>query len=477
MIDSFADRGKATAYSKCPLDRSLFFILLYTAFVQGLMFLYDMAHPNLFMHADRAADRMTAIEHLVSFFQGAVALQELLTYRGAALGVPGEYLIQGVIFYFGGQYAVIVFQILLFIASIGALYHLALLVTHSRGMSVAAALIYAHLPYGVVYPHMVWSESLFNPLVLISFYFVARSAIGQPNWPSISLAALFLGLATLVRPHTMLWAVVVVTVFWFCQVQVRRIAGYLAIFAVVLAIWPSFVWSQTGNFTLGNSSHVFRDLSIRLKKMIEVLPPGQQQAAVERYLPARASEDEVWSDLLSRYVSFAMTHPWLFIRTSAQEVFIFVTQSGIERFTIDYLELAGADRTVIQNPECGWRKKLAAEGFIATALMFMRDHGDILIASLIGAVAMLFLWGLAGLGAISAFAGRPVYLGAKERIMVLSMAVFPIYVFLPGQLFHYAPARYRTPAEFCLAVLAVIGWQAMVMVVNRPGARSLALHA
>jgi hypothetical protein len=476
MIGSFAARGKAKAFIKFPLDRNLLFILLYTAFIQGLMFIYDTAHPNIFIHADRAADRMTAIEYLVSFFQGGTYLRQFLAYQGSAHG-PGEYLIQGVIFYFGGQYAVILFQILLFIGSIGALYHLALLVTHSRGMSVAAALINAHLPYGVVYPHMLWSEALFDPFVLISFYFVARSAIGHPDWPSISLAAVFLGLATLVRPHTMPWAIIVATVFWFCQVPARRIVGYITIFAIVLAIWPSLVWSQTGHFKMGNPSHVFYSLSTRLKNMIDLLPTDQRQAAVERYLPARESEDWALFDLLSRYVSFATTHPWPFIRTSAQEVFIFVSQSGIERFTIDYLELVGIDRTLIQNPEHGWRKKLSAEGFIATASMFMRDYGDILIPSLIGAVAMLFLWGLAGLGAISTFSGRPAYLGSKERIMVLSMSLFPIYIFLPGQLFYYAQARYRSPAEFCLSVLAVIGWQAMLTLVNRPGARSRALHA
>jgi hypothetical protein len=242
-------------------------------------------------------------------------------------------------------------------------------------------------------------------------------------------------------------------------------------------MWPSFVWSQTGDFQIGGSSLLAHHLSTRLQKMIEILPPEQRQAAVERYVPAREAEDRAVSDLLSRYGSFSMTHPWLFIRTAAQDVFVFVTQSGIERFTIDYFELAGPDRAVIQNPDRGWRKKLATEGFMATASMFMRDHGHILIPSLMGAVAMLLLWGLVGLGAISAFSGSPSYLGSKERIMVLSMALFPIYGFLPGQLFEYAQARYRSPAEFCLSVLAVIGWQALLTLVNRRQARSLVLHA
>jgi hypothetical protein len=55
-------------------NRTLFLILLYVGLIQVVMLIYDVRHPDIFLHADRAADRMRAIQDLVSFLQGHSSL-------------------------------------------------------------------------------------------------------------------------------------------------------------------------------------------------------------------------------------------------------------------------------------------------------------------------------------------------------------------------------------------------------------------
>ncbi len=447
------------------VNRSLFFVLMPAVLLQTAMLAYDIFHPDIFHHADRSVDRMEAIRVLLSFLQGNSSLAEFLNQQGTLQGVPGDYLLQGLVFYLGGQYAVIVFQILLFIVSIAALYELTLLTTHSSKMSAAAALIYSFLPYGAVFPHMVWSESLFDPFTLISFYFVARCVLRDPSWTNISCAAIFLGLATLVRPAVLLWPIVVIAAMWLCRLSWQRITGYAVIFMVVVLAWPLFIWSQTGNFRMTNKvgggiAHSADDLSTRMKYMIDTLPVEQRSTAEQRFLIAKESERSLPA-VISRYVQFGLTYPAPFAKQIAHDVIIFIAQSGIERLTIDYFDLAGGERSAIQDPQSGWRKKLIDHGLIDTAVMYLHDQGTIIISSIAGALVMLLLWAFAGVSAISVFFNRIGLFRPKERIMLFTMMLFPIYVFLPGQLFFYPQARYRAPAEFCLCILAVIGYCAV----------------
>jgi hypothetical protein len=387
-----------------------------------------------------------------------------MRHQGTLQGVPGDYLLQGLFFYLGGQYAVIFFQILLFMVSVAALYKLTLLITKSAKMSAAATLIYAHLPHGVVFPHMLWSESLFDPLTLISFYFVVRSVLRDHRWPNIICSALFLGLATLVRPTVLLWPIIVVATLGLSRIPVRKIIGYVAVFAVIMLAWPSFIWSQTGSFTMtgqvgGGVAFAPYALSTRMQFMIETLPLEQRRAAEQRFL-IKQDSDRSLPAVMYQYIIFGFTYPAPFIKELAHDTIIFVAQSGIERFTIDYLGLAGDDRGAIQSVPSGWRKRLTDEGFVAAALMFLRDHGTIFVTSLLGALGMLLVWAFASLGTIAVFLNRTRSFGLKERIVLLSMALFSVYSFLPGQLVFYPQARYRAPAEFCLCVLAIIGWRA-----------------
>jgi 4-amino-4-deoxy-L-arabinose transferase-like glycosyltransferase len=456
-----SEKAKASLSIHWPL----FAIIFYITLIQGLMFIYDLSHPNLFLFADRAADRIEAIKRLITFLQGHSSLMLFLSHQGTALGVPGDYIIQGLVFFVSGQYGVILFQIVLFIASVAALYHLTYLLTHSRYYSIAAALIYAHLPHSIVFPHMLWSEALFNPFVLFGYYYMVRAAISSASWLNISLAALFLALATLVRIVSAPLVIVGVIIFLLCHLPLKKIGGYVSIFAVALVVWPLFVWSQTGLFAMGSrdrtgSSHLYYGLVSRLKTMISTLPRDQRPKAEEKYVPTENLNNEQLKNIAFKYLSFAMNYPGPFVRLLAQDAAIFVSQSGVERITVDYLELAGTDRKVIQQPLHGWRENLVAKGIIDTASTYLHEHRVVVVLSLIGMLAMLALCGLTAVGAISVWKNW-LQLGREERIILASMAFFVVYIFLPGTMVLYPGARYRSPAEPYICVLAAIGLASM----------------
>src|SRR3954452_11512351 len=80
---------------------------------------------------------------------------------------------------------------------------------------------------------------------------------------------------------------------------------------------------------------------------VQTLPNDIRSVTEDLYVPTNSHTTV--SAALSRFISFAAIHPILFIRALSQDLFIYVAQSGIERVTVDYLELTGSARADIQN--------------------------------------------------------------------------------------------------------------------------------
>ena len=72
------------------------------------------------------------------------------------------------------------------------------------------------------------------------------------------MSALMLGLATLIRPITMLWPIIVVlSAVFFSLGNFRRglMIQYLGVSTLPLIIWMSFLYVATGQFSMGSSGH------------------------------------------------------------------------------------------------------------------------------------------------------------------------------------------------------------------------------
>src|SRR5260370_13504301 len=156
------DRVMKSADASRP-DFGRWIIIDYSIVIHPLMLIYDRAHPNLFLMADRAWERNNAILLLNRLFDGGVTAKEFFSTEGTSNAVPGDYVFQGIAYALGGQTAVILFQCMLFIASIAAVFYLAKLLTSSNIIALCSSFLYANLPQGLIFAHMLWSESIFNP--------------------------------------------------------------------------------------------------------------------------------------------------------------------------------------------------------------------------------------------------------------------------------------------------------------------------
>ena len=141
-------------------------LITYTAIIHAGLFAYDIFHPDVFLNADRADQRLEIINLLIAWATSGADLSPLLSEPG----IIGDYIVQTVLYGVVGQYGVIVFQVALLLVSVAALFQLALLVCRSRVIASITVLLYIHLPHTLVFPHQLISEAIFNPLIILSSF-------------------------------------------------------------------------------------------------------------------------------------------------------------------------------------------------------------------------------------------------------------------------------------------------------------------
>jgi hypothetical protein len=434
-------------------NRVLIYLLLYVATLHGLMLIYDVVHPDIFLHADRAISRLDTVRAYLSLpFEGPEVVRFLITN-----GIPGDYYPQALFYLVGGQYSVILAQIGLLIGATATLYKLTLLLTRSASMSLAAVLIYVHLPHNLVFPHALASEAIFDPLVVISFCYAGRFCIEHRSWWNLMVCALTLGLATLVRPITILWPIVFMVLFLWGGAPVRKSAVFMIASLLPLLMWMTFIGYQTGSFSMGNSDHdAAHNLYNRMKRIVEKLPPMQRIEAERGFLSLTSGNDRTLS--AAQYFQFALNYPVGFVSHLAKDGMVFLGKSGIEKVTVDYLDTADGSRAALQDENTGWRKQWESNGTLATGVYLFTKYPGLIISSIVGALLMLTLWILAALGILSAFRRIKSEMRIEEKFILLCLALFPLYVFAVSQVVDAMQSRHRAPSEFALCILAVLGW-------------------
>jgi len=370
------------------------------------MFAYDVAHPERFLHADRALERMSAIENW---------------RQVAAHGIAGDWLPQALLWHAGGQLFVIAVQVILALASVLWVRDIGLRIGFSERRASAAALVYALLPHTLVYPHQLASEAIFVPLVVLAFRLGSGGAGG-----------LALGFATLVRPVVALWPLAQV---FLGRAPFRQRAAFLALAAVPLIVWVAYVHYATGEFSMGRSGH---DLGSNLYYRMHRMAP--QDAPVRGEGERRAGVVE--------YLRFAAAHPAAAAAHGARDLVTLGVKSGIERLTLDYLDLFPQAREALQNPAAGWRANVESRGALATLVELVRAQPGLMASSLIGSALFVILMALALRG----------FFVLRHRRAALVLGAFVLYIAATAQLVDAAQSRHRAPAEFALCLLAVAGW-------------------
>lgn len=432
-------------------SRPLLILLAYATLLHAGLFIYDMAHPEVFLRADRAVTRMGAIVKLTELIRQDAPLGEFF----ASHGIVGDYLPQALLYLFGGRTAVIVGQILLFLISLAALFSLTLRLTRSRNCALAAALLYLHLPHSLVFPHMLCSEAFFDPLVVISFYFTGRVTLGGHKGAAASWSGLALGLATLVRPITALWPFLVAFAMRLCKCSWASLVCFTALSFLPLLIWMSMMQYLSGAFSLGSSDHdAGHNLYLRVTFISQGLPPPEQARINQTYLDGQDGEKvEVVS--VPDFLRFVAEYPLPYLAHLSKDGVVYFAKSGVERLMLDYLDVDPSARASLQDRQSGFRRRIERDGALHTFQRVLSEHPSLMLGSLLASVVFVVILSLAVLGAWRAIVDHA--LPIKARLMLGLVSVFPLYLFLASQVIGAMQSRHRAPAEFAFCLLAAIG--------------------
>jgi 4-amino-4-deoxy-L-arabinose transferase-like glycosyltransferase len=423
--------------------------------MHGVLASYDLLSGFApFLRTDRAGQRAESISRLIN----AANWQQL---REALLRniIPGDYLLQAVLYAGGGALAVVVFQIVLQLLAVLAVYRTAQLLLSSSRMSFAAALIYACLPHSIVLAHQLSSEALAVPLVAIGYWLVMEVRVGGKPTRRLLIAGAMLGLAACVRPVLALLPIIVAPLV--ARPRSPRAAAEAASFAAAgtlpLLLWAAFFSLSTHQLSLGNmevGTSLGGNLRGRVVRIAASLPPDQQVVITGRYLDRNSNGVLSVAD----YLSFVAQYPRASLQHALRDMVTLAAKSGMSRLTIDYLDLAPRDADQIQSWGHGWRANWESRGLVA-AIQAVRSHSPaIVIPELIGAILFSALFSCSLLGIL--FVGQLVKTGSisnERKAGFLLLTLLIVCVFATSQVGDAAQSRLRYPAEFAICILAVFG--------------------
>jgi len=432
-------------------------LVLYAVAVHASLLVYDLFHPDVFLNADRAVQRFHIIDVLLPKVR---SINDLVTFVSEH-GIVGDYFFHAVLYAIVGQYGVITAQLLLLLISLAALFHLVLLITRSRLTSAIAVLLYVHLPHTLVFPHQLVSEAVFNPLIIVSFYYLARYIFEHTRVHYAMASALMLGLATIVRPVSALWSLIAASMMLATDNPAQRAprwASYVLVSLLPLALWMFFIFATTGTFSMGSSKYdIAHNLYSRVERMISTLPADQHTDLKRHYLENTEGK-KVLS--VSQYLRFAIDHPYAYITHFGRDALVFGVKSGVNRIVLDYFDSLRNARGDLQHWTRGWRRTWEEEGAFNTLTTVAQKYPFILLITVTGSVlwmGFLFLALLGALHTVRRFDTIPL----GERTFHILLMLFPVYLFFASHAVNAMQSRHRAPAEFALCIfvaLAIHGW-------------------
>jgi hypothetical protein len=411
----------------------------------------DLRRPEVFLRADRGAARLHDIEQLLASRSGSEAGDYLATH-----GVPGDYAAHAVLYATGGRAAVILSQVALLLVSGAGVVGLARLVGLTPKAQAAAFALYYALPHSMVFAHELATEALEVPLLVLSTWLFCE-AIRKEGFRLVLASAALLALATLIRPITLLWPIVVLVIAAAAG-RTRFGAALCALALAPVLLWMSFVWAHTGVFGLGESGHSLNhNLYLRVEEVASTLSQSEAAEVKARYLRPEAQGRMG----VIEYAGAALHHPRAFAAAAARDGLVFWGKSGVERFTVDYL---GSDVQfkALTSVDHGWRAHLDREG-AASALRYVWDvAGAALVISVAASAFLLALMALAAYGGLKlACRLRIPPAQASSAVAAGLLIVLPFYIFAFSLVVMSVRSGHRAPAEFALVILAVYGWRSL----------------
>ena len=415
-----------------------------------LLFIFNIFfHPETFINADRARERLVAATDLLSLPLQYEAISEFLSNHG----ILGDYVFQAIIMGIVGQYGLIIFQIVLAILSYVCLYTIAKLIFQSERLAFVIALIYMMLPHSLVFPHQLISEAIFDPLLVFSFYFLTKYLLDRVALHYLITSAGFMGISALIRPVSILFPFVLfaILLFHFRMSHLKKHTSYLVISILPICIWMLFIFTNTGVLDLGKSEHdhgtnIYEKISILSKR----LPDKEQELVAQKYLQ---SEDQRVS--VGKFLNFVMDYPILYLDHTVKNLAVFLGKSDVNRLLIDVF---GMDASDIRYNTKSWRRTVEQHGFPAFLEIGFSKYPLLIIINLLSSTffVVFMLISIVG-GGIVLWKNRPFK--QKRDILLLSLYSFIFYILLASQIVRFPLAKHRSPVEFAIVIFFIMGCQ------------------
>ncbi len=426
------------------------FLLLSILVVHFVFMLpYDLTNATVFLNADRSVSRWETIQAFLSAVKNDKAADFVARH-----GVLGDYAVHAALLEWNGKIGLISSQVGMTLASGWGVYRIGRLIKLSVPLSTFAASVYFLLPHTLVFPHQLISEALHTPLIIISLWLTAEYLVNKNRrfaYLFILIGALLVGVAALIRPVTLLWPLIVGLIVM--HDSKRRIGiAYIFVAYFPILIWMSFVGIQTGKFGLGEASHdMGHNLYDRIGRITETMPLETSSKVRKTYL----DQGRKGSLKVSTYIQFATEYPTYFAQHTARDILIFVGKSGIERISIDYLEINIDARSELQDSHRGWRPRLEKEGVTAAIVYLWKTQGAVFVISIVGSILIFMIVSLAAFGGFKIIRRHGRAYG--EHSVHLLLIALPLYILLFSQVVDAVQSRHRAPAEAAIVLLFAIG--------------------
>jgi hypothetical protein len=420
-------------------------LLLFVA-VHGLLLVHDIAHPEAFLTGDRAGPRLEKIHYLFHGHDDGYVFKHLEFAKGdlspaerfLEIGSPGDYILHGALYGIGGQYLIILVHLVLAFLAVLCVYRLAILLGQPQRYGLVAATVYVLLPGSLMLPHQLVTEGIYNPLVVIAFYLLIRTVEEEFRRRMFVAALAILAVTIFIRFQMILYPLLLAAILGVAY-RSRPLDKMVPIFLICFLgplAWMTFVWSQTGSFSMGESDHsVPVNFFIRAQRIADA---GGFAFAAADY-PGR--EMTAWD-----FVSLVVHHPLAYLRTVASNLANVLFNPGLNAFGGHYLRLFDTEYLTY------WRENLDRHGVVYVVGQILGRDASFAVPMIVAAVVL----GLIGLCSVF---GAAAWIGDRRstwtsKAILLSYLVYGILsvLVLGGTRWGH-----RTPIEFVIVILFAFG--------------------
>ena len=418
--------------------------LLHTA----LIFLLPDAAER-FMLGDRANDRTIKMDALLS----ADSLDAFLAvlFRQAS---PGDYILFAPAYALAGPTGVMLQNTALILLGAWFLYKLADLL-FSRHVATFATIAYCLLPATLFHPHAFVSEGICNPLLIMASYFLARHVTAtDPPLRDIAIAAALTAVLCFTRHVYLLLPLFFVAVILFAKplwrgTKPRAAAVMILLGYSLLAGWGAIAHFGAAYYGTGKSvGGLGSNLLLRAERMADIgsFPlPARIEAEI-------AADKDIVIMQPGEFATLVIEHPLPFAKTVVSDIFNITANPGVAMVYGRFLGLFDLGEKHYRDYN-KWREVRDREGIPGLLRELWRTSPLGLILNAVGAAIWAAFLALAAWGAWNLIIDR-----AKPAAIKLLLIGLPFYlVGISCLAAGYTRWDHRSPAEFALAILFMIG--------------------